>query len=89
MYGSPKNITTSRARNLAKRIVRDAPNLCESPRDRLYGLLSLVSEHDMDHDIEIDYKKPISVVYYDAVTFLHRDYHRNLDLDKSNWCRFP
>jgi hypothetical protein len=89
MYGSPKNIGTSRARSLAKRIVRYAPNLCEKPRDRLYGLLSLVSEHDMDHGIEIDYKKPISVMYYDAVTFLHRDYHRNLDLDKSNWCRFP
>jgi hypothetical protein len=56
MYGSPKNIGTSRARSLAKRIVRYAPNLCEKPRDRLYGLLSLVSEHDMDHGIEIDYK---------------------------------
>ncbi|KAF2820148.1 hypothetical protein CC86DRAFT_374401 [Ophiobolus disseminans] len=61
-------------RQLATCIERYTSNQCEDPRDRLYGLLGLVQDTNC---IEVDYARPVSVVFYDGVKALYTEYYRD------------
>jgi hypothetical protein len=66
-------------------------NVCKDPRDKIYGLQGLVEELDKMNTGEIDYTKPVHVVYQDTIkamllsrspTFNYQQKHQHLSLVK-------
>jgi hypothetical protein len=66
-------------------------NVCKDPRDKIYGLQGLVEELDKMNTGEIDYTKPVHVVYQDTIkamllsrspTFNYQQKHQPLSLVK-------
>ena len=47
---------------------------CSEPRDRVYGILSLVSDCNVE-DISIDYSRPVVDIYVDTLRHIYHQYH--------------
>jgi hypothetical protein len=54
-------------------------NVCEDPRDKIYGLQGLVREIDKMDEAEIDYTKPVHVVYQHTIKAMLLSRNRTSD----------
>ncbi|KAH6642534.1 heterokaryon incompatibility protein-domain-containing protein [Boeremia exigua] len=50
-------------------VLRFSANICHEPRDKVYGLMSLL---EVEHQLTVDYNKSIYEVYKDAIMGLYR-----------------
>ncbi|KAJ8114398.1 hypothetical protein OPT61_g3718 [Boeremia exigua] len=49
-------------------ILHFGANICHEPRDKVYGLMSLL---EVEHQLTVDYNKPVYDVFKDAIIELH------------------
>ncbi|KAF5374284.1 hypothetical protein D9758_004543 [Tetrapyrgos nigripes] len=64
-------VSRNKGESLRQLIVFSRSSLATDPRDKIYGLLGMMKEEDKSvGSIVVDYRKPISVVYADAMTHL-------------------
>jgi hypothetical protein len=60
-------------RDLVSCIDRYSLNDCQDPRDKIYALLGLVTEHESAR-LDVNYDKPVEEVYFDAVKVIFNNF---------------
>jgi hypothetical protein len=75
-YHYGRKSDTIHVSRLAKCIERYTFNSCETPRDRLYGLLGLVEDAEI---MQVDYARSVPSVYYYGVKVLYNGYYSEVD----------